>query len=194
MIKKRFLIIGAFWIVSWIVSPAHAADVIDQQQPALDPSANPSAIDNSPNSEQKLAQSFTVGINGRLREIQIPVGCASGRLRLEIVGLDSSGMPSSTVLASNEVNARRLNQPVGGSGTAFLAIQIRGRLDVTTGQKLAFVLRNDSGSCGMANGPAGDTYSGGEAFYDARPNRPGWIRPSAGSPLDYPFKTIVRTH
>jgi hypothetical protein len=189
VIKKCILIAGALLISS----AAHAVDVVDQQQPAIDPSANTLAIDNNPNSQQKLAQSFTVGVDGRLREIQIPVGCASGRLWLEIVDLDSSGAPGSTVLKSSVVNANRLNQTIGGAGTAFLAIQIRGRLDVRRGQKLAFILRNDKGSCGMANGPAGDTYSGGEAFYDARPNPPGWIRPSPGSALDYPFKTIIRT-
>ena len=45
----------------------------------------------------------------------------------------------------------------------------------------------------MFQGPVGDPYTGGNAFFDSRPNPPGWvcICDFAGSALDLPFQTLV---
>ena len=87
----------------------------------------------------------------------------------------------------------RLPDAVAG---VFQSFRLRGRLDVVVGQQLAFVLSNAEGSCGLASAPAGDSYASGEAFFDARPNPPGWIRQAdvatPTTPLDLPFETVVR--
>lgn len=121
------------------------------------------------------------------------MGCESGRLNIQIVSLTPEGLPGNTVLGRSSINARRLPNIADGG---FQKLRIRGRVNVTAGQKLAFTLSNMTGSCGVVSAPAGDSYSGGEAFFDARPNPPGWVRQSdvatPTTPLDLAFETVVR--
>src|SRR4051812_38408619 len=56
-------------------TPAPAL-VVDQQQPGLELTAARLAITSAAHSEQKLAQTFTVGRSGQLRRIDLPVACA----------------------------------------------------------------------------------------------------------------------
>jgi hypothetical protein len=51
------------------------ADVIDQQQPAIDISVGGLAIGG--NSQQKLAQVVTCGFSGLLTEVRFPIACES---------------------------------------------------------------------------------------------------------------------
>jgi len=64
---------------------------------------------------------------------------------------------------------------------------------VAPGDVYTLVLRNTGGSCGLLRGPEGDPYAGGEGFFAARPNPPGWIPFSATETrLDLPFLVVVR--
>lgn len=58
------------------------------------------------------------------------------------------------------------------------------------GDRFAIVL-SAAGDCGVFQGPTGNPYPGGDAFYDARPNRPGiWLLLSGGR-ADLAFQTLV---
>jgi len=171
----------------WLLLP-------DQQLAATsDPTKPTLAITNDPGSEQILAQTVTAGVTGTLWAIQLPIGCASGRLIVEIRGVDlATGEPTAAVIRSRRIQASRL--PASPS-TTLAEIRLPGGMRFSAGDRFAIVLRNETGSCGLLVGEAGiGGYPGGEAFFDARPNPPGWI-PFAdfgSDPADLPFVTIMR--
>lgn len=161
---------------------------LDQQQPLVDASKNTTfAVGGA--SEQKLAQTFTVGLPGRLTEVRFPIGCADGMLSVEIQGTTPAGEPDGVVLLRRSIRANRLPTVVPGT---FEPLRLGGGLRVAPGDHLAIVLSNSTGSCGVALGPDGDAYLDGRSFFDARPNLPGWIPISSSSPEDdLPFQTFV---
>ena len=96
-------------------------------------------------------------------------------------------------MRTKRVQASRL--PTSPS-TTFAEIRLPGGMRFSAGDRFAIVLRNETGSCGLLVGQSGiGGYAGGEAFFDARPNPPGWV-PFADfvgvDPADLPFVTIMR--
>ena len=75
---------SALVVLTWPVLSAQPMLFLDQEQPIVDSGV---ALAIGGNSEQKLAQVVTVGVAGHLAEAWLPVGCASGRLLLEIQGV-----------------------------------------------------------------------------------------------------------
>jgi hypothetical protein len=61
---------------------------------------------------------------------------------------------------------------------------------VIAGSRYAIVVTATDGNCFSAQSPFGDTYLGGNAYFDSRPNAPGWVG-LVGGRLDLPFQTIV---
>ncbi len=140
---------------------------VDQEQPLTDTSVS---LAIGGNSEQKLAQVVTVGLGGLLREIQLPLfGCDASDLIVEIQGV-TNNMPNGVVLTSQTFPGSSL--PAGPPD--FRRLVFSTPIFLTSCSRFAIVLRS-AGSCGIAPGHAGDTYAGGDAFYDARPNAPGWV-------------------
>ncbi len=174
------------------VGAAQAQGVVDQEQPLTRPSEATHAVGGG--SEQKLAQTFTVGAEGSLTEIRLPIACSSGELIVEIQLLDRRGMPSGRTVTSGRVPASDIGPPLG----EYRSIALDPPLDVLPGQQYAIVISNPTGTCGMLRGPERDSYSGGTGFFDARPNPPGWIGFKGGpgdpdQPHDLPFQTVVDT-
>jgi hypothetical protein len=94
-----------------------------------------------------------------------------------------------------DLDVRQMNGPVWATGIDFLdhrSLVLGDPIVVGVGQELAIVLSSD-GDFGLFQGPPGDSYAGGEAFFDARPagsvcatsqtrvstfrSRPSWTRP-----------------
>jgi hypothetical protein len=187
---KRAVLLSLFVaVVVTAASPAKAqTTVLDQVQAVVDTSVGGLAIGGT--SDQRLAQTVTVGIDGRLIGVMLPVGCDSGRLVVEIRDV-VGGEPGPTVLARRQVRADR----VADVGAAFQFIRVfSGGVTFSAGDQFAIVLDNPSGSCGIFRGPVGDSYPGGEGFFEALPNPPGWVPFSdTETRLDLPFMTVVRT-
>jgi hypothetical protein len=159
--------------------PQLACPTVDQHQSLTDTTAS---VAIGGGSEQKLAQIVTVGLSGPLTEIQLPLfGCDSGDLAVEIQGV-ANNRPNGVVLASKTVSGSSL--PAGAPD--FRSVAFSAPVFLTACSQFAIVLRS-AGSCGLAPGSAGDTYAGGDAFFDARPNPPGWV--ALGR--DLAFRTIV---
>src|SRR5262245_8557041 len=158
--------------------------VIDQMQPIGDAAAGALAIGGDSN--QQLAQVITSGVDGELVAVLLPIGCASGRLKIEIRETDGDA-PGTAVLQRVKFAAADM-PPIAGGRLLFRRFPLSGSLSFKAGDRFALVLRNPTGSCGMALGPEVDSYAGGEGFVDARPNRPGWVPLR----LDLPFMTLMR--
>ena len=141
--------------------PAYAAaPVLDQQNPG-DPAATFTFAIGGP-SAQTVAQTITVGLDGRLTEFRVPVGCASGRLIAEVRDVDaSSGQPGATVIATRSY---RSDHFPGIVSTDLTPISFGGRVRVTAGDQLALVLSNPTGSCGILPGLAGNPYPAGSGW------------------------------
>jgi hypothetical protein len=139
-------------------------------------------------SGQRLAQTFTVELGGQLIALFLPVECASGGLRIEIRDV-AGDEPGGAVLLSREVPASL----VASLDFHFQLFDLGGSVEVAPGTRLAFVLGNPKGSCGIARGPAGDPYAGGAGFFEAGPNPPGWVRLAASGRDDLPFMAVVKT-
>jgi hypothetical protein len=174
--------LALFVLLAVGTAPVRADQVIDQMQPLTDAAAGTLAIGGA--SQQKLAQTLTVALDGEMTALFLPVACASGRLVVEVRDV-VGGLPGPTVLRRRTVAAASL-PPVG---LRFRRIALGGGLAVAAGDQRAIVLSNPTGSCGLALSPGGDSYPGGQAFFDARPNPPGWVPVSPE--LDLAFMEVV---
>ncbi len=158
--------------------------ILEPVQHVLDAETGTNAIGGG--SEQILAQTFTIERNGNLTGIYLPIGCSDGNLEIEIRNVEADEL-GSTVHSSEVFSADDIVRDVRVFQLFALPF-----LSVSAGDQLAFVLQNESGSCGMARGPEGDSYRGGEGFYDARPNAPGWRSITIGTGIhDLPFLIVL---
>lgn len=173
-----------------ILAMPAAAQTIDQSQPAIDEEAGFLGLGGD--SEQMLAQSFTVGVDGDLVGLRLPIaGCGRGDLVLELRMLSAAGMPDGAVVRSVRIAGGDVPAAYAGFQDFFFPAGVA----VSAGDVFAFVARVDGedGYCSYATSPTGDLYPRGQGFFDARPNPPGWIsfKEFAGSPQDLAFFTLM---
>jgi hypothetical protein len=149
---------------------------------------------------QNLAQTFTPTAAQGLGYLQLPVGCAEGVL-LNIKIRDGLSGP-----ILYEVNVVGLPQEINGT---FSLIQVYDPAVYGSGIRLrknrtyAFELAAFPGpyagannSCGIAKGPAENSYLGGKGYYsDPTVKLPSFVPIPTGKPSDdqdLPFVTLVR--
>jgi hypothetical protein len=178
-----------FWlpVLSFVLMAPFAqaqTDVLDQLQPIASTAGGVYTIGGA--SEQKLAQTVTVGIAGDLSGLLLPLHCPSGRLTIEIRNV-VGGSPGTALLRRRRFDAEDLPFV----GYRFRLLGMGKGLSFAEGDRFAIVLLNTTGGCSMARGPVNDAYAGGSAFFDARPNPPGWL-PITDRP-DLPFMTLMKT-
>lgn len=178
--KALLLVLGISLLAA---GPAAAAPVIDQEQAVIDTSSFfVYAIGGG--SEQKLAQVVTPGMTGGLTALGLSLAC-EGELTVEIQDV-SAGIPNGSVLGAQTFPVTVVGLPFP---TTFRTLTFSTPIAVSGGMPYAIVLSTTS-SCGIWPGPIGDPYGGGDAYFDARPNAPGWILLSSGR-RDLPFQTFV---
>jgi hypothetical protein len=166
-----------------------------EQQPVVDLSRGTYAIF-SPGEGQILAQTFTPQSNQWLGYIELPVGCEA-RALLNVKIRDGLG---GTILSEGNTIV-----PVEIDGT-FQLIQL---FDARHSQGIrlrknheyvvelsAFSTTATAGmSCGIAAGPAGDSYANGGAYYQDPVNGPSFLPLPTGlvaDQEDLPFRTLSR--
>jgi PASTA domain len=166
---------------------AQAAPVLDQQQTLMDTNIELAV---GGGSDQKLAQVVTSGVAGLLTEVRLPLACEStASLTLQIN--DAGTAPGGTNLAVS-ISPGSLYPPFGGP-PAFRSLPIGTPPFIPAETPFAFIL-SASGSCGLTPGPVGDSYTRGNAYFDARPNPPGiWVCLCgfANTADDLAFQTLV---
>ncbi len=147
---------------------------------------------------QILAQTFSPQMNRRLGFIELPVGCSADVL-LNVKIREGIGGP-----ILHEVNVAGLPGPVDGD---FELIRVfdpatsRGIM-IRKNRTYAFELAafpadptNPSPTCGLAPGPAGNSYDRGQGFFQDPINAPAFFPLPTGVPSDdedLPFRTLVR--
>lgn len=138
---------------------------------------------------QRLAQTFRVGVDGRLVYVKLSVACYSeGSYRvvvsLHTVGAD--GLPTATVLDSRPLDSSML--PGFGDHT-LTAVPLSA--SVTRGEELAIVLspEPENAECEAYSSAGGDVYPDGSFTFQADPNPPGWV--PTGGDRDLVFQTFV---
>jgi hypothetical protein len=171
---------------------AGAAEVVDQSQPAVDLSRGYLGVGGGV--EQKLAQTFTSGVDGDLVALRLPiVGCSRGDLVLEIRVAGPSGGPDGALLTTTRVDPALA--PV--SGAALHEFRLSAAVRIRAGARYAFIARMDpsTASCSYAHSPLGtDLYGGGEHFFESNANPPGWVTSvSTSGEFDLAFETVVET-
>ncbi len=182
---KKF--INATIIGLSVMIPAQGARIIDQMQPNIIITSPTTAVGGG--SEQKIAQTITIGKNGVLKGVYLPIGCSTGKLRITVTDLVGNE-PGNFVYTSKQVRASRITNPV----STFRYFGLPGNLDFIVGDQITLILENETGSCGIASGPTGNIYPDGVGFFDARPNQPGWIPIfGPGYSLDIPFMLVLKT-
>ena len=185
LIQSVIALLGALALTS----AADAAVMVDQEQAMVDASAGFLGIGGD--SEQKLAQSFNVGVDGDLAGLRLPIaGCGGGDLVITVRQM-VGGRPTGPVLRTLTVAAA----DVPFEYTGFTDFLFDTPLPVRAGDVLAFTVETvGAGSfCSYATPPGGDLYSRGEGFFDARPNPPGWeaFKEFPTGPQDLPFATLM---
>ena len=190
MKNSSTLLTGSLFVIlfgSWV----NAAPLLDQSQPVIDTSVGGLAIGGS--SQQKLAQVVTAGISGSLTEVRFPIACDAGDLIIEIQDV-TTGKPNGVVLTSETIPGSSLPSFFPTPGVvSFRSFVLSTPVSFSAGSQFAIVLTSP-GACGIFRGPVGDSYLGGNSFFDALPNTPGlWvcICDFAGDRFDLPFQTLV---
>ena len=173
------------------VGPQNPSLTLDQSQPAYD-LGNTWAIGGFYN--QFLAQTFTAGISGRLREIMVPIACDSGRLTVGIWDVDGSGLPGSPLYAET-YRASYFDPFVAGEFSSAV-LRLAPGLDIRAGTMYALVFSNPdapTGSCGMIKGAAdSDHYLPGKAYARDDVNS-GWVPTATEGRDDLVFAIYVKS-
>lgn len=160
---------------------------VDQQQPGMDQTIGGLVIGGA--SEQILAQVVTAAVSGDLVGVRMPVQCSRGTLVVSIRRV-TGFEPDEVILASRSFYAAEVRASYP-TLDAYPVLRPEAPVPLAAGERFAIVLES-SGDCGLWQGPVGDAYPGGDAFYDARPNTAGvWIL-LTGPAYDLPFQTVMR--
>jgi hypothetical protein len=191
-VKKRSRTMKTLQILAASVAactmlPCYAAAPVLDQSSAPD-AGSPITLAVGGPSGQVLAQTLTAAIGGRLAEVRLPIGCASGELVLQVKDVALDGKPGTTVLATRRYPADLFPAVVT---VDFQSLPLGGRVGLTPGDRIALVLSNPTGSCGVYPGvPSG--YTDGDGW--TQDPTFGWqqLLISGSSATDIGFQTFVR--
>ncbi len=187
-------VIAAVMLAS-MAGVASAAEVIDQSNTNIDTELGFLGIGGEPN--QKLAQTFTVGVTGDLIALNLPImGCGGGDLIIRTVDLDTTGAPDDgAILGTATISPSEA--PASYEGLHEFRLDTG--IPLSAGDRVAFTLSMEpdapTSNCSYADSPAGDLYAGGRYYFDARPNPPGWVNNEEfpGDNHDLAFQSIMET-
>ncbi len=176
----RRMILGAAALATLLLgAPASAsAGTLDQQQ--TDDTGGFIGI-----SSGSAAQTFTVGITGKLDKVDLSLETSGNLTPLVVQIRNSSGVPGAMVLASQDLPGSAVP-----SLHVFVPVHFDSPASVVAGAQYAIVAYTSGGSLYKWARGAGDSYAGGVGFTSSS-------SPPSGSvfwtsqPSDFTFKTYV---
>jgi hypothetical protein len=182
-----------FVLLGW--KSSMAAFTIDQQQPVINTRLGLYGIIEEDNRQQMLAQVVTTGMSGFLTGTRLPVICMDdANLIIEIQDV-TGDTPNGFVLTSEIISGASL--PYFGLDTvSFRSLFFSKPIYLNERSQFAIVLKASGGTCGIYPGPSGDSYSGGNMYYDLSPSTAGiWncLCEFPRASYDLPFETLVET-
>jgi hypothetical protein len=164
--------------------------LVSDQVSKLDPAGYPLAIGGA--SRQVLAQVVSPGVDGRLMAIGLPVACAAdprNQLVIDVVDV-VAGQPGITVLQRTVIPNAALT---GGFGSPprYRRLDLAAGVPIRRRRPIGFVLWS-KGLCTTLPGQIGNPYAGGDSYFQALPNPPGWVPLTTGTGRsDLAFQTWV---
>lgn len=140
---------------------------------------------------QQLAQSFTLYRKGYLSHVMVPISCQPKAVVHVTIEKTSAGAPNGSVLAYEAVPGHVFTSvPTPAIGMRMIEFTSPAKLG--PGQ-YAFTLTARDGDCGVYPGPNGSSYGGGQGWFIADGNPPGWIELfDAGGVRDLAFQVYIR--
>jgi len=180
--NRKFLRLVIFLAIGlWV-----AADTtIDQQQPIIDGTVGGLAIGGYYN--QSLAQIVTAGMTGSHLDERFPIAGDSGNLVIEIQGVGPEDKPNGVVLTSQAFDSADYPSQYPSPPT-LRSFRFSTPVPFSAGDRFAIVL-SASGDWGIFQGPPGNPYPGGDAWY-CESAWPAWM-PLGTAAFDLPFQTVV---
>jgi hypothetical protein len=151
---------------------AFAQPHLNQEQVNLE-SAFVMALEAS-SSEQKLAQTFTPSSDGFVSHLAFPMSCDAAANVVVRIEETTGGVPNGVVLGREDVPGTVFTSH-STPAIGFRLVELRHPVRVRAGVQYAMTLESVGGTCGVWVGPAGNSYGGGAAYFDARPNPSGWV-------------------
>jgi hypothetical protein len=138
---------------------------------------------------QSLAQTLTVEQTGRVMGVFLPVFCGTGMITVELRDVAPGELPGSRVLDSTSVAAA----DIGYHYLHFTYVEFQRQRKVKVGARLAVVVSNPGGSCGMNVSPLAIDYPGGRGSFEALPNPPGFVHfgVAGAAADDLPFQLVL---
>ena len=190
--KRSFVVLTISLLAA---SAAQAALVLDQEQARIRPGAGGAGWPVGGDVEYMLAQTVTVGVDGRLVQIEIPAICEGGVLVAEIRNVVAGAggeIPGTRVLSRGSVPARELPPE---EGFVFRTVDLEPAAPMEAGDEFAIVLKNETGRCEIGMGGSSDDYPPGRSvFRDVRTSPGAWLFTGGlGEPDDMAFRTFVET-
>ena len=197
MVKAlRYVVIFGAAVIGLCGGGIAHAQVVDQEQPVIDSTVGDMALGGYYN--QQLAQVFTAGRTGLLVAAEFPVECVNfeelpaGTITLEVRAVEA-GMPTATVLSTTSFEPAAFPGFWPNDFPPYLRrLLLAAPIPVVAGEQYALILQfaaSNATSCGVPQGPEGDSYVGGNGWY--REDGPwGWA--PLGSRFDIPFRTLMQ--
>lgn len=179
--------VSVFVVMTMFAVILFAHPMIDQEQVNVD-TAFVLAIE-SGGSEQKLAQVFTAGRDGRLTHVTLPIGCQPAAVLNVSIQETTAGVPNGSILSVLSLPGTIFPPTAPSPGIGFRIVELRRRPRIVAGQQYAIVLEAGTDSCHAYQGPVGDPYPAGSGYFDARPNAPGWLPLAPNN--DLAFQTFM---
>ena len=163
----------------------------DQAQPLIDAEAGLIGIGGD--DQQKLAQSFTIGVHGEFVGLRLPItSCGNGELKISLLSLRDGRPDNMVVVRSRNFTVEEVGFREAGTFQDFL---FAGGVTVAAGDKFAFILETVGADshCSISTGPIGNPYAEGNGFFDNNANPPGWVanKEFPGTAQDLPFYTLM---
>ncbi|HEV2438300.1 MAG TPA: hypothetical protein VG077_20110 [Verrucomicrobiae bacterium] len=172
------------------LTSAFGSIYLDQSQPIVDTTVGANAVGGS--SDQLLAQVATAGMSGWLNSVGLPVA-GSGTLIVQIERVNG-GIPNGTVLTSQTIPGSSLPDFLSDP-TGFRRLDLSAPVNFSAGDQFAIVLsvlNAATDDFSLLQGPLGDPYQGGAAFFNSQPNPAGiWVPLGDFGRSDLPFQTYV---